>query len=111
MQEGYDLGELGEDLQGAGEAIVAALTQQDDQRAIAEGAAGVMRRGAGEAERFGVRATAVDVEAKQLKEMLTYPSGWGPSEWGEWANQGSKPAGLYHCCCRLHTFISLPFRP
>ncbi|KAL4859226.1 Acyl-coenzyme A oxidase [Chlorella vulgaris] len=81
-QEGYDLGELGEDLEGAGEAIVAALTQQDDQRAIAEGAAGVMRRGAGEAERFGVRATAVDVEARQLKEMLTYPSGWGPSEWG-----------------------------
>ncbi|EFN54112.1 hypothetical protein CHLNCDRAFT_25038 [Chlorella variabilis] len=36
-QEGYDLGEVGEDLEGAGEAIVAALAAQDDQRAIAEG--------------------------------------------------------------------------
>jgi hypothetical protein len=35
LQDGYDLGDLTDDLQGAGEAIVAALTLQDDQRAIA----------------------------------------------------------------------------
>lgn len=49
----------------------------------AEGAAGVMKRGAGPAEAYGAEPLAVDVEPKQLKEMLTYPPEWGPTEWGE----------------------------
>lgn len=81
-EEGYDLGELGEDLEGAGEAIVTALTMLDDQRAIAEGAAGVLKRGAGPAEAFGASAASADVEPKRLKEMLTFPEEWGPNEWG-----------------------------
>ena len=124
-QEGYDLGEMSEDLEGAGEAIVTALKMQEEQRSIsgglragvcdgsvprtagvapvlhrrretqfyqwcrlpplraAEGAAGILKRGAGVAEPYGAKAAAVDVEPKQLKEMLTYPAEWGPTEWGE----------------------------
>ena len=74
---------LGRTWRGLGRPIVAALAAQDDQRAIAEGAAGVARRGAGAAERYGAQVAAVDVEAARLKEMLTYPPEWGPSEWGE----------------------------
>lgn len=50
---------------------------------LTEGAAGVLKRGAGPAEPFGAKPMAVDIEPKQLKEMLTYPDTWGPSEWGE----------------------------
>ena len=38
--------------------------------------------GAGDAEKFGARAAAADVSPKRLKELLTYPASWGPSEWG-----------------------------
>ncbi|KAL4458671.1 hypothetical protein ABPG75_013536 [Micractinium tetrahymenae] len=81
-EEGYDLGELSGNLEGAGEAIITALKMQEDQRAITEGAAGILKRGAGPAEGYGARAAAADVDAKQLRAMLTYPSEWGPSEWG-----------------------------
>jgi hypothetical protein len=62
---------------------VAALTMQEDQRAISEGAAGIAKRGAGAAEAYGARAVAAEVEPARLREMLTYPREWGPSEWGE----------------------------
>lgn len=39
-------------------------------------------RGAGAAEEYGVRAAAVDITPARLKELLTYPSEWGPTEWG-----------------------------
>ena len=39
-------------------------------------------RGAGEAEAFGLRAAAADMTPKQLKEHLTFPQTWGPTEWG-----------------------------
>lgn len=115
-------------LEGIGEAIVTALKQQEDQRAIsggecagaaassccgrqwgvgvhvsfaascaqhsmphlpmaipqpAEGAAGVAKRGAGPAEPYGAKLLAAEIEPKRLKEMLTYPESWGPTEWGE----------------------------
>ena len=38
--------------------------------------------GAGDAEHFGAHAAAADVSPKRLKELLTYPTSWGPSEWG-----------------------------
>lgn len=41
-----------------------------------------MNRGAGEAEKQGFKAVAVDIPPKRLKEMLTYPASWGPTEWG-----------------------------
>ncbi len=50
---------------------------------VAEGAAGILKRGAGPAEQYGARAAAADVDPKQLRAMLTYPPEWGPSEWGE----------------------------
>jgi hypothetical protein len=39
-------------------------------------------RGAGEAEEFGGHASAADISPKRLKELLTYPASWGPTEWG-----------------------------
>ena len=42
MQEGYDLGDSPEAIDG--EAIIAALKSQEDQRAVSEGAAGILRR-------------------------------------------------------------------
>ena len=42
----------------------------------------VAHRGAGEAEAFGLRAAAADMTPKQLKEHLTFPQTWGPTEWG-----------------------------
>lgn len=54
----------------------------------AEGAAGVLRRGAGSAAAYGAKPSAVDIEPRRLKEMLTFPDTWGPTEWGA-------------CCCLL----------
>lgn len=51
----------------------------------------MLKRGAGPAEPFGAKPMAVEIEPKRLKEMLTYPESWGPSEWGE---QGACFAGL-----------------
>ena len=42
----------------------------------------VGRRGVGDAEAFGLRAAAADMTPKQLKEHLTFPQTWGPTEWG-----------------------------
>ena len=42
----------------------------------------VIMQGAGEAEAFGARAAAADMTPKQLKEHLTFPQIWGPTEWG-----------------------------
>ena len=41
-----------------------------------------LHRGAGDAEAFGLRAAAADMSPKQLKEHLTFPQTWGPTEWG-----------------------------
>ena len=41
-----------------------------------------IHRGAGEAEAFGLRAAAADMSPKQLREHLTFPQSWGPTEWG-----------------------------
>lgn len=97
LQDGYDLGELGDDLEGLGEAIVTALKLQEDGRAIAEGAAGVLARGAGPAEPYGARAQAVDIEPQRLKEMLTFPETWGPTEWGALAGCGGGRAAAPPC--------------
>ena len=44
---------------------------------------GVMRRGVGPAEAFGAKPLAADVTPAKLREMLTFPEEWGPSEWGK----------------------------
>lgn len=79
-EEGYNLGDLSPDVDG--EAIVAALRTQAEEAVVARGAAGVVAHGAGPAAQFGVQAVATDIPAARLKEMLTYPDGWGPTEWG-----------------------------
>ena len=46
-------------------------------------ASGFSCRGAGPAaEQLGVRAAAADITPAELKRMLTFPEGWGPTEWG-----------------------------
>ncbi|KAG1670953.1 hypothetical protein FOA52_011388 [Chlamydomonas sp. UWO 241] len=83
---GYDLGPIASDASAVptvdGEALVKGLQMQEDQRAISEGAKGIERRGVGSAAESGLHAQAADVSPKQLKEWLTYPETWGPTEWG-----------------------------
>ncbi|KAK9800208.1 hypothetical protein WJX73_009512, partial [Symbiochloris irregularis] len=79
--EGYDLGEAdGQEVDG--EALIAALKSQQEQRAIAEGARGVERWSEEQARSIGAVAVGADVSPKELREALSFPQGWGPSEWG-----------------------------
>jgi magnesium chelatase subunit H len=102
--EGYDLG-TDVDLDALdGEGLIAALVAQEDQRALSQGAAGIKaiaaaaaaaaaaaggERAAGEGEGEGegeaganATITAVDITPAALKEYLTFPQGYGPTEWG-----------------------------
>ncbi|GAX76816.1 hypothetical protein CEUSTIGMA_g4262.t1 [Chlamydomonas eustigma] len=66
-----------------GEALVTGLRLQEDQRAVSEGVAGLLRKGVGEGlSHSGFTASAAEVTAPQLKSLLTYPESWGPTEWG-----------------------------
>ena len=80
--EGYDVGGVTDVSSIKGEAIVEALSAQTDQRALAQGAVGVMKQGAKSATDFGAQPIAADVSPMALKEMLTFPRGFGPTEWG-----------------------------
>jgi len=95
--EGYDLGKEWGKLAAAaahaaeaggaepmplGEAVVAALKAQEEQRAVSRGAPGVNALGSGQAAPYGIQPGAAEVSASQLKEWLTYPPDWGPTEWG-----------------------------
>ncbi|DBA83121.1 TPA: Magnesium chelatase [Trebouxia sp. C0005] len=82
QQQGYDLGPDWDSSKLDGEAVISALKMQEEQRAIYEGKAGIENRGAGGAEAFGASAVAAEIDHLQLKQMLTYPPDWGPSEWG-----------------------------
>jgi hypothetical protein len=42
----------------------------------------VEKRGAGPAAAFGAVPVGAEVTAARLKEMLSFPKEWGPSEWG-----------------------------
>ncbi|KAI8464745.1 MAG: CobN/magnesium chelatase [Monoraphidium minutum] len=89
---GYDLGpQITGDLGGGpasdaptidGEAIITGLKGLDEGRIIAGGAAAVEKRGAGPAAAFGAAAVGAEVTAGRLKEMLSFPKDWGPTEWG-----------------------------
>lgn len=77
----YDLG--GVDLDAlTGEALITALKQQEEGRTIARGAQGVLDTNAGPAGPAGVAPCAAEVTGKALRAQLTFPEGWGPSEWG-----------------------------
>jgi hypothetical protein len=87
-QAGYDLGPSEAGARGSeaapidGEAIVAALKGFEEGRVISGGAAAVEKKGAGAAAAFGARAVGAEVTAGRLKELLSFPSDWGPTEWG-----------------------------
>ena len=38
-------------------------------------------RGGGPAEEYGARAAAAEVSGRQLREELTFPADWGPTDW------------------------------
>jgi magnesium chelatase subunit H len=83
--EGYDLG-TDVDLDALdGEALIAALVAQEDQRALSQGAVGIKAAaaaaGAGEGG-ANVTITAADITPAALKQYLTFPQGYGPTEWG-----------------------------
>lgn len=80
-KEGYDLGDLSEDVKG--EDLIAALRDHLSSEAIiARGSRGASTAGSGPAEKHGAEVEAADVSPKRLKELLTFPSRWGPTEWG-----------------------------
>lgn len=43
---------------------------------------GIKALGAGPAAEWGVQAAAAEVSPQHLKELLTFPHTWGPTEWG-----------------------------
>jgi magnesium chelatase subunit H len=71
------------DLAGLGEALVTALKAQEESRTVARGAAGIAATGAaGGAGAWGATPVGAEVTPSQLRDWLTYPPEWGPSEWG-----------------------------
>ena len=90
QEQGYDLGEGGIP---DGEALVAALSQLDDERATNLGARGLEAefnrvaaasvQADGESSPLGgLQSGSAAVSPSQLKEWLTFPEWWGPTEWG-----------------------------
>lgn len=80
--EGYDLGKDVNLDSLDGEALVAALVAQEDQRALSKGAAGIKAittTGEGVAN---ATIKAADISPAALKDYLTFPQGYGPTEWG-----------------------------
>lgn len=85
---------------GVGQAVIDALASQLQPRTLARGAAGVLAAGVGgggggggkgggndeilptSASLFGAVAAADDVPASQLRDWLSFPPSWGPTEWG-----------------------------
>ena len=82
---------------GVGQAVIDALARQLEPRTLARGAAGVLAAGVGgagggkgggaegsslSAASFGAAAAAADVPAAQLRDWLSFPQSWGPTEWG-----------------------------
>lgn len=65
-----------------GEALIEALKQQQEQSVIFKGVEGVQKTKAGRAADYGAEISAFEMTPTQLKETLTYPFGWGPTEWG-----------------------------
>ena len=57
------------------------LSAQEQQRVVSQGAKGIEQLGAGGAAAAGAHAVGVEVSPKHLKEMLTYPADWGPTQW------------------------------
>lgn len=78
--QGYDLGQLSEQVDC--EALVTALKELEEPRAVSRGADAMMKQGAGAAAEYGVQVVAREVSAGELKQMLTFPDSWGPTEWG-----------------------------
>ena len=48
---------------------------------VSQGAKGISELGAGDAAAAGAEAVGAAISPKQLKQMLTYPQDWGPTEW------------------------------
>jgi hypothetical protein len=57
---------------------------------VSQGAKGISRLGAGDAAAAGAEGVGADISAKQLKQMLTYPADWGPTEWVSTCRQASR---------------------
>jgi len=57
------------------------IVVQEQQRVVSQGAGGIEQLGAGDAAAAGARAVGAEISPKHLKEMLTYPPDWGPTQW------------------------------
>ncbi|QDZ18489.1 subunit H of magnesium-chelatase [Chloropicon primus] len=79
-EEGYHVGDIPEDLDG--EEVVKMIRDLDSPRAIAGGADAVNANGAETARSLGGRVAAAEVTPSQLRDWLSFPEAWGPTEWG-----------------------------
>eukprot|EP00878_Enallax_costatus_P008487 GHUV01008871.1.p1 GENE.GHUV01008871.1~~GHUV01008871.1.p1 ORF type:complete len:841 (+),score=266.38 GHUV01008871.1:478-3000(+) len=82
---GYDLGDLPEGpgaLEGLGEALLKTLKGQEEPRTVSRGTQGINALGAGPAAQWGVQPAAAEVSPQHLRDLLTFPHTWGPTEWG-----------------------------
>lgn len=57
------------------------IVVQEQQRVVSLGARGIEQLGAGDAAAAGAHAVGAEISPKHLKEMLTYPPDWGPTQW------------------------------
>ena len=75
--QGYDLGDLPDDLTGLGDSIISALQAQEQSAVIARGASA-----AASVPVAAGRAVAAEVSPRDLREALMFDEHWGPTEWG-----------------------------
>ena len=78
--EGYDVGSIPDDLNG--DDIIEMIRSLDNPRAISAGAAAVNEIGEKRMEKLGGSVSASEVSPAQLRDWLTFPRSWGPTEWG-----------------------------
>lgn len=61
--------------------LICTPNAQEQQRVVSQGTKGIEQLGAGGMAAAGARAVGAEVSPKRLKEMLTYPRDWGPTQW------------------------------
>jgi len=79
--EGYDTGDkIPSDLEG--DALVEVIRALDNPRAISRGAKSVNLLKTDEISALGGNIGAAEVNSETLRDWLTFPKSWGPTEWG-----------------------------
>jgi magnesium chelatase subunit H len=75
--QGYDLGDVPEDLTGVGDSIIKALRTQEQFATVSRGAPAVEKIPVAVGSSVGA-----EVSPRDLRESLMFDEHWGPTEWG-----------------------------